>query len=143
MKQSFTLTALLLIILISICSCNSQQRYQKNSTTSFYRKINKEKAAENHLVASRVNWDMTGGISLQDQQAMMVEKTDNYAAQRAYMNQVRSKSDPFKVIYDDSEFANGDVYIQAAQRRKELANKMKLGCENCTSSTTKKEENTK
>lgn len=139
MKNLLILTPFLLFILATVSSCKTYEgsRHTEANTTGFYRKINKQLAIENHLIESIGN--NTGrSISQQMQSTESTERSSKYSAERSYMAQERSNSDPFKVVYDDSEFANGEVYIQAAKRRQTLMENVKKGCKNCTSDTIKK-----
>ncbi|WP_255495265.1 SPOR domain-containing protein [Dysgonomonas sp. 521] len=55
----------------------------------------------------------------------------NYSAESAYMAQVKSKYEHYKVNYDDSEYANGDVYVEAAKRRQAMVDQANKNCPDC------------
>lgn len=121
-------TTLLLAIIILAFSCKSQDQAMRD----YYREVNKYTALENKLIENN-------GIHVASAPKQDVELTYNQSSEQAYLEQVKNKSDMYKVIYDDSEFANGDVYREAAKHRKALnerAGGTSTGCKDCPGTTT-------
>lgn len=121
-------TTLLFTILILAFSCKSQDRTMRD----YYREVNKYTALENKLIENN-------GIHVVSAPKQDIELTYNQSSEQAYLEQVRNKSDMYKVIYDDSEYANGDVYREAAKHRKALAERAgttNTGCQDCPGTTT-------
>lgn len=113
-------TTLLLAIVIIVSSCKSQDR----ALTDFYRNANNQIKKENVLVHSNTNWS--------DAMPQRSEVRDiNYTAESAYMAQVKSKYEHYKVNYDDSEYANGDVYTEAAKHRQAQIDQVNKDCPDC------------
>ncbi len=108
-------TTLLLSIIMFTSSCGSQEK----SIAKFYRDINNQMKGESFLVESS---NSTG-----NKESKSNSESINYSAESAYMAQVKATYEHYKVNYDDSEYANGDVYLEAAMRRDSLINK----CPDC------------
>jgi len=131
--KAFSSIIILVLLVFAASSCQSNRT---QSRSSYYSKINKNRAIENQLVESSMkNARYTVHTPPQ--------RTSDYSAETTYMERIKSESSQFKVIYDDSEYANGDVYIEAAKRREALINQRKAGCKDCPSTTDKKAEKQK
>ena len=115
-------TTLLLAITIVISSCKSQDQALKD----FYRNTNNQMKRESFLIKSNQS-----GMSVQQSE----ERSINSSAESAYVAQVKAKSEQFKVIYDESEYANGDVYLEAAKHRQTLIEKANKDCPDCQKTT--------
>lgn len=115
-------TTLLLVIIIAISSCKSQDQALKD----FYRDTNNQMKRESFLIKSNTNRTSTGQNG---------ERAINNSAESAYVAQIKAKSDQYKVIYNESEYANEDVYLEAAKRRQALAEKANKNCVDCKKAT--------
>lgn len=116
-------TTLLLAIVILISSCKSQDQ----KLTEFYRDVNNQMKKDNYLIPSNTRTRYTDPNE--------DSKSINYSAESAYMAQVKSKYEHYKVKYDDSEYANGDIYVQAAKRRQALIDQANKDCPDCQKKT--------
>ncbi|MDR2950622.1 MAG: SPOR domain-containing protein [Prevotella sp.] len=114
-------TTLLLAIIIVISSCKSQDQALKD----FYRNTNNQMKRESFLIKS----------SPATPAQQYEERSINSSAESAYMAQVKAKSEQFHVIYDESEYANGDVYLEAAKHRQALIEKANKDCPDCPKTT--------
>lgn len=114
-------TTLLLAIIIVISSCKSQDQALKD----FYRKTNNQMKRESFLIKS----------SPATPARQYEERSVNSSAESAYLAQVKAKSEQFHVIYDESEYANGDVYLEAAKHRQSLIEKANKDCPDCQKTT--------
>jgi len=110
---------LLIAIVILISSCKSQDQ----KLTEFYRGVNTQMKGDNYLVTSNKRTQYTDPNE--------DSKSINYSAESAYMAQVKSKYEHYKVKYDDSEYANGDIYVEAAKRRQVMIDQANKDCPDC------------
>lgn len=122
MKSILHITLLLLaVFFVTSCKTNQDQVMK-----DYYNKVNKHSVIENRLISD----NNIGGQStpLRSQPASAnLQRTYNASSERAYQEQVISKSNEYKVLYDDSEIANGDVYREAAAHRQKLINDCNCG----------------
>lgn len=115
--KSFFYTTLLLAIIFFTFSCKTKQ---DQVMKEHYNTVNKYSALENKLLND--NKDLLLGTSTSKN-----NKTnyDNSVGLQMYQSQV--KASEYKVLYDDSEIVNGDVYKEAAAHRQKLINDCNCG----------------
>ena len=101
-------TTLLLSVIILVSSCGSQEK----SIAKFYREANSQMKGESFLIEE--------GKNTWNKETKSNSESINYTAESAYMAQVKATYEHYKVNHDDSEYANGDVYLEAAKRRQAL-----------------------
>lgn len=135
MKKSLILTTLLFVILTVITSCKS---HESTRLTNFYSKINKQMAIDSHLIDSRASSAKEITQQIEEEQRIKEERNSLVGNPYTSKNAMQSQYNPYKVIHDESEYANGDIYIQAAKRRQALAKGMIAGCQNCSSDSINK-----
>lgn len=115
-------TTLLLVIIIAISSCKSQDQALRD----FYRDTNNQMKRESFLIKSNANRTPTRQNG---------ERAINNSAESAYVAQIKAKTEQYKVIYDESEYANEEVYLEAAKRRQALAERADKNCVDCKKAT--------
>ena len=112
-------TTLLLSVIILVSSCGSQEK----SIAKFYREANSQMKGESFLIEE--------GKNTSNKETKSNSESINYTAESAYMAQVKATYEHYKVNHDDSEYANGDVYLEAAKRRQALIDQ----CPDCPRKT--------
>lgn len=129
MKLSQGIALLLSVSLLSVYSCktNSDQARKK-----YYKNINKQNSHEykiltsNHIIGEKDDTSYKKGP----------QKTYNESSEEVYQEKINEKAEEFKLQYDDSELANGNVYREAAAHREKLAKATPQDC-NCGSNSQK------
>lgn len=119
LRMKIIYTTLLLSIIMFVSSCGSQEK----SIAKFYREANNQMKGESFLIEESKN---TSG-----KETKSSSESINYTAESAYMAQVKATYEHYKVNHDDSEYANGDVYLEAAKRRQALIDQ----CPDCPKKT--------
>lgn len=125
----FFCTTLLLAISFFTSSCKTKQDLV---IKEHYQSVNKYSTLENKLLRDNNALLLSTSISKSNNQDY-----DNSVNLQMYQSQVNSSE--YKVLYDDSEIANGDVYKEAAAHRQILIDKAgnkEKDC-NCGSTNTK------
>jgi cell division protein FtsN len=112
-------TILLLVIITLISSCKSQDQ----KLAEYYRDINDQMKGENYPGQSNTRTRYTDPNK--------DSKSINYSAESAYMAQVKSKYEHYKVKYDELEYANEDIYAEATKRRQALIDRASKNCSDC------------
>lgn len=123
MKSILHITLLLLaVFFVTSCKTNQDQVMK-----DYYNKVNKHSVIENRLISDNNIGGQNTPLRSQPTQSTNLQRTYNASSERAYQEQVASKSNEYKVLYDDSEIANGDVYREAAAHRQKLINDCNCG----------------
>ncbi len=109
-------TTLLLAIIFFTSSCKTKQ---DQVMKEHYNTVNKYSALENKLL--RDNKDLLLNTSTSNNN----NNYDNSLDLQMYQSHVNTSE--YKVLYDDSEIVNGDVYKEAAAHRQKLINDCNCG----------------
>jgi hypothetical protein len=131
MKTIFYATLLLSVFLFTSCKADKDRAMR-----AYYRQVNKHSVIENRLLSDD---NTLAPITSEPKRG----STSNYSSEQAYIDAVKAKSDEYKVLYDDSEIANGNVYREAVAHRNKLAQDCNCGStENKTVADTSSSTNT-
>lgn len=126
MKLFFYTTLLLAVSFFTVSCKTKRDQVMKNH----YRGANKYSAMEYQLL--RDNKDLLFNTPSKKTGSQQYE---DHAGLQSYQSQENTGG--YKVLYDDSEYVNGDVYREAAAHRQMLIDKANKDC-NCNSTETNK-----
>lgn len=119
----FFRTTLLFVIPFFIFSCKAKQ---DQVMKDHYSTVNKYSRLEYKLLRDNNDLLLNASTDKSDNQ-----NYDNSVDLQLYQSQVNTNE--YKVLYDDSEIVNGDVYKEAAAHRQMLVDKAKNKDCNCSS----------
>lgn len=125
MKLSNVMVFFLIVSLLFVSSCGSNRDQARKN---YFKELNKQNSQEYNLLTS--NNVIKGDNDQSPTHQKSKQEVYNESSEQAYKNNINAKAEEFKLQYDDSELANGDIYREAATHRASLMKQANSDC-NC------------